>query len=118
MKRTGGTWGTYKSRLKSNGFIEQEGGLWRATARALETLEARAPEGSALDKWRASLGIGPAKLIDILEAAHAPMSRDALAEAAGMIATGGTFGTYLSRLKSDGVVEKSERGFALAEVLR
>lgn len=59
-----------------------------------------------------------AKLIDILEAARAPMSREDLATAVGLEATGGTFATYLSRLKSNGVVEKSERGFALAEVLR
>lgn len=118
MKRTGGTWGTYKSRLKQQGLIEQQAGLWRATTRALETLDRRAPQDSALDQWRAALGTGPARLIDILEAASAPMSRDDLAAAAGMTATGGTFATYLSRLKSNGVVEKSDQGFALAEVLR
>ncbi len=118
MKRTGGTWAAYKSRLKTAGMIEQEGGLWRATSAALQTLDRRAADGSALDQWRAALGGGPAKLIDILEAAPAPMSREALAAAAGLEPSGGTFAAYLSRLKSNGVVEKSGRGFALAEVLR
>lgn len=118
MKRTGGTWATYKSRLKQNGFIEDTASGWRATAFALQTLDRRPLQGSALDQWRAALGTGPSKLIDILEAATGPMSRDALAEAAGMTATGGTFATYLSRLKSNGVAEKWTDGWRLAEVLR
>ena len=118
MKRTGGTWTAYKSRLRSGGFIDQDGALWRASALALQTLERRAPQGTPLDQWRAVLGGGPAKLIDILKAAPRPMSREELAAAAGLEAGGGTFGQYLSRLKANGVIEKSERGFALAEVLR
>lgn len=118
MKRTGGTWAAYKSRLRSAGLVVQDGGLWRASAQALETMERREPEGSALDQWRTALGGGPAKLIDILENAAAPVSREDLAVAAGMTASGGTFAAYLSRLKSNGVIEKSDRGFSLSEVLR
>ena len=31
MKRTGGTWQTYKSRLRSRGLIEQDRGDWTVT---------------------------------------------------------------------------------------
>lgn len=118
MKRTGGTWAAYKSRLKTAGMIEQEGGLWRASTLALQITERQPPNGSALDQWRAALGGGPAKLIDILVEARTPISREDLASAAGMTASGGTFASYLSRLRSNGVIEKSARGFHLAEVLR
>lgn len=118
MKRTGGTWAAYKSRLKTAGMIEQDGGLWRASALALASIKRAPPKGDPLDQWRAALGGGPSKLIDILVEARAPVSREHLAEAAGMTSSGGTFAAYLSRLKSNGVIEKSDDGYTLAEVLR
>lgn len=118
MKRTGGTWQTYKSRLKSAGMIEQDGaGRWRATPLALATLERQPPKGHPLDQWRAALGSGPAKIIDALEE-HGPMTRDEIAAAVGMEARGGTFQTYLSRLKGNAVIEKDGDRYAISEVLR
>ena len=49
-------------------------------------------------------------MIDALIAAHPRgMDRANLADRAGMTATGGTFQTYLSRLKSNGVIEVAGR---------
>lgn len=117
MKRTGGTWQTYRSRLRVAGMIEQEGGRWRATPAALEALPRRPLDADPLEQWRRSLGAGPSRLIDAL-VEHGRLDRKSLAEAVGIEASGGTFGTYLSRLTANGVVEKVGETYRLAEVPR
>ena len=47
----------------------------------------------------------------------APMDRANLADRVGMTATGGTFQTYLSRLKSNGLIEVAGRKITLTEIL-
>ena len=117
MKRTGGTWQTYRSRLRVAGMIEQEGGRWRAAPAALEALPRRPMDADPLEQWRRSLGAGPSRLIDAL-VEHGRLDRRSLAAAVGIEASGGTFGTYLSRLTANGVVEKHGEAYRLAEVLR
>lgn len=57
-------------------------------------------------------------MIDALIAAHPRgMDRADLADRVGMTATGGTFQTYLSRLKSNGVIEVAGRKIMLTEIL-
>ena len=51
------------------------------------------------------------------EAISAPVTRDGLAEAIGLAASGGTFAAYLSRLSSAGLLEKSAAGVRAAPAL-
>lgn len=109
MKRTGGTWQTYVSRLRTAGSIsESDDGLVGMTDSGVDAagrVESPAP-GSVVNQWKSALGSGPSKMIDVLLKAHpSAMDRANLADKVGMVATGGTFQTYLSRLKSNGLVE-------------
>jgi hypothetical protein len=45
------------------------------------------------------------------------MDRANFADRVGMTATGGTFQTYLSRLKSNGLIEVAGRKITLTEIL-
>jgi uncharacterized protein len=59
-----------------------------------------------VNQWKKALGSGPSKMIDVLLKAHpSAMDRANLADKVGIVATGGTFQTYLSRLKSNGLIE-------------
>ena len=109
MKRTGGTWQTYVSRLRTAGYIEESGdglvGISKSGLKAAGPVESPAP-GSVVSQWKNALGSGPSKMIDVLLKAHpSAMDRANLADKVGMVATGGTFQTYLSRLKINGLVE-------------
>ena len=115
FKRTGGTWSTYKSRLRSQGLIEQVGGLWFATPLGVDAVGETpidlptSPRGR-LDMWKGKIAaVGP--MLDALYAAYPQaIDREQLAEHIGMTPTGGSFNTYLSRLRSNGLLEEPERG--------
>ncbi|TIP13175.1 ATP-binding protein [Mesorhizobium sp.] len=115
FKRTGGTWGTYKSRLRTKGAVEQRGDLWFATQAGIDAIGGdipdmpRTPE-ERIAMWKSKVpGIGP--MLDVFFRCY-PMelTKEALASHLNMAATGGTFGTYLSRLRSNGLIEEPERG--------
>jgi hypothetical protein len=120
MKRTGGTWQTYVSRLRTAGYIDEDGatiGVTPAGIAAAVPVDRPAP-GSIIQQWKSALGSGPTKMIDALRAAHPRgMDRANLADRVGMTATGGTFQTYLSRLKSNGLIEVAGRKITLTEIL-
>src|SRR5581483_1548417 len=73
LKRTGGTWSTYRSRLRTAGLIEADGALWRATplglAAAGDTPPAAETPEERLAMWRRAVGAA-GKLLDILADAH------------------------------------------------
>jgi len=122
MKRTGGTWNTYVSRLKTRGLIERDGEIWRCTAAGLKAAGKLppAPRGTAavVDAWCEALGGGAAKMLRYLvEHRGRPVDRANLADRLGMTATGGTFNTYLSRLRSNGLAVVEGRRVRAADVL-
>lgn len=110
LKRKGGTWGTYLSRLRTAGCIEKQGEEFFATelgvAAAGDSVQVLPPPGPELVAfWKGKIsGVGP--MLDAL-AAHYPnaMTREDLATVINLAAGGGTFGTYVSRLRSPGLIE-------------
>lgn len=110
-KRTGGTWGTYKGRLRSAGLIEQKEGRWFATeagAAAAGDVELPPAPGPELVRWWAAKLPGTRKIAEaLIEAWPREMGRDELADAVSMSAGGGSFGTYLGRLASPGLIERN-----------
>jgi hypothetical protein len=116
-KRSGGTWGTYKSRLRGAGLIEQRDGRWFATeagASAAGEVELPPPPGPELVRWWCAKLPGVTKLAEALLAAWPEeLDRDELAERVGMAASGGSFGTYLSRLAGPGLIERTGRTIRL-----
>jgi hypothetical protein len=120
MKRTGGTWQTYVSRLRTAGYIDEDGGTVGVTPAGLEAAGQvdRPALGSVIQQWKSALGSGPSKMIDALMAVYPRgMDRANLADRTGMTATGGTFQTYLSRLKSNGLVDVKGRTVTLTDIL-
>jgi hypothetical protein len=109
-KRSGGTWGAYRSRLTSAGLIEKRDGKFFATetgANAVGDVELPPPPGPDLARWWAGKLHGTPKLIEELIAVWPNgLSKDELAERVGMTATGGSFGAYISRLASPGLITR------------
>lgn len=118
-KRTGGTWGTYKSRLRGAGLIEQREGRWFATevgAEAVGDVELPPQPGPELVRWWASRLPGTSRIADaLIEAWPRELDRDELAELVGMTPSGGTYGTYLSRLSGPGIIQRNGRTVRLSE---
>lgn len=121
MKRTGGTWNTYKSRLRTAGYIEQDGSLFGVTPGGMEACgetppSARTPD-ELIDMWARAVG-GAGKLLHHLAAIYpAGLSRQSLAEQLGLAASGGTFNTYLSRLRSNGLIDEADGIVSASEAL-
>jgi DNA-binding transcriptional ArsR family regulator len=121
VKSTGGTFGTYLSRLRGEGLIESRGEGFRITAAGRAKVgHVEQPTGRALlEWWKPKLGDKPARMLETLVDAPEPLTRDYLAESCGLAGNAGTFGTYLSRLISRGLVERAGRGmFRAADVFR
>lgn len=122
MKRTGGTWQTYVSRLRSAGYLDEGGGQFGVTREGIAAAGAvpEQPQSSAdvIAMWKGALGTGPSKILDELVSAYPrAVDRETLADRAGMTASGGTFQTYLSRLSGNGLIERTRDGVRASEAL-
>lgn len=123
FKRSGGTWGTYKSRLRSKGLVEERGGLWYATPDGIAAIGDDMPAmpthpDERIAMWKEKIsGVSP--MLDALRAQYPQaLTKSELAFMLGMAPTGGTFGTYLSRLRSNGLVDEPEKGsYRLASII-
>lgn len=122
LKRSGGTWGTYVSRLRTAGCIEHRDGLYFASEQGIADLggdiPSMPPPGPALiDFWVSKIsGIGP--MLRVLASVYPNrMSREQLAQELNMAASGGTFGTYISRLRSPGLIDVDRDGISASSSL-
>jgi len=108
FKVTGGTFNTYYSTLRRNGLIAENNGLISLTdtGRAATGTNTTAPASTAelLDQWRTALKAGARTMLDLLIDAYPDtLTRDELAQRAGYEVTSGTFNTYLSTLRRNGL---------------
>ena len=113
MKKSGGTFGTYWSNLKKAGYITEadDGAPVHITDAGLERAGIDPDENvDVLEMWRSKLKAGNRKMLDYLVANPGWHDRADLAEAIDMEPSGGTFGTYLSILNKNGLVEVEGKG--------
>lgn len=109
MRHTGGTFGTYLSVLRRTGLLDlDEQGLVYCTptglAEAGVTTPAPMDTDELVEQWRAVLKAGARRMLDVLLDHHpAAVTREQLAAAVDMASDGGTFGTYLSVLRRNGL---------------
>lgn len=123
--KTGGTWSTYRARLIRAGMIEEINGLWHATSIALDAFpDAMSTHGvpatpeARVAMWAGCIP-GVAKMLSaLLRVAPKAMSREEIAGAIGMTASGGTFNTYLGRLRANGLLDEPVKGsFRLSSII-
>lgn len=108
MKRTGGTWQTYKSRLRTAGYLDETSGQFLCSAAGLEAAGEvdTIDNGDVIDMWKRAMGGGAARVLEALVSRYPhAVGKDELAAEVEMAASGGTFQTYLSRLRSNGLIE-------------
>lgn len=104
----GGTFGTYFSMLRRAGLLEENTGLVSATSTGLAAAEVEPGRPLTVEEvreqWRSVLRAGARAMLDhLIEAYPASVSRDELAAATNITVSGGTFGTYLSQLRRNGL---------------
>jgi uncharacterized protein len=111
LKRTGGTWGTYVSRLRMAGRIAEQGDMFFATEQGIADLGGDIPQlpppGPALVEFWAGKITGASKMLRYIAEQYPNfITRDDLGAALDLATGGGTFGTYLSRLRKPGLIEE------------
>jgi uncharacterized protein len=106
----GGTFNTYLSDLRRSGYLEERGGLLYASEAGILSLGDKLPSkptahADVMAMWRGALRAGAFSMLETIVAAGARgIARRDIAEAVGMTASGGTFNTYLSDLRRNGLM--------------
>ena len=109
MSPKSGTYGTYLSLLRSQGLIEV-GAEVSITEEGINYLGAEKPQPQTqeevLDMWRSNLTGGARRMFDVLVDEYPrQVDKAELGERTDMSYNSGTFGTYLSLLRRNGLVE-------------
>jgi hypothetical protein len=110
MSPRSGSYGTYLSLLKSRDFIQIEHNQISITEAGLQFAGKHPHEPQTQEQvitmWRENLQGGARRMFDILVSVYpASKTKYALGLEADMSPTSGSFGTYLSMLKSNGLIE-------------
>lgn len=111
LKSSSGTYGTYLSLLRGQGLIEDDGELFMATEKGIEycgeSPDAPQTPEEVIEMWRNNINGGARRMFDILvEIQPDSTTKEELAIQANLEPTSGTFGTYLSILSSNGLIER------------
>jgi uncharacterized protein len=108
FKVSGGTFQSYWSALKTNGLIVEDGRLAAVTeaglAEAGEVLREPMTPEEVLAVWRGALKAGARRMLDLLvEVYPTGIDRSDLGRLLEMAPAGGTFQSYLSTLRTNGL---------------
>lgn len=121
---SGGTFNTYLSVLKRHRLVtEGPDGLLEITPAGFAHLGSDAPPAPAgpaevLEMWRAALRAGERRMLDELVRTYPDwLTREELGARTGIAHTGGTFGTYLSVLRRNGLIEVDGNRVRASETL-
>jgi hypothetical protein len=110
LKHTTGSFGTYMSTLKTRGLVGVVDGKIAITNDGLaeaKRLGAEKATGDALaELWRTRLDKGPKKILEALRCVYPyALTRTQIGTLARLKSTTGSFGTYLSKLRSNHLIE-------------
>lgn len=119
---SGGTYQTYLSVLRREGLVDEDDArLICATDAGLTAagVPGKRPmtRAEVVEQWRAALRRGERDMLDVI-LKHGPRTRSELAEIVDMEASGGTFSTYLSVLRRNGLVEVEGKSVRLGKALQ
>jgi hypothetical protein len=107
-----GTFSTYMSKARANGWIEDDGDRRAITDAGLTALGSFDPlpsGGELLAHWLRELGqSGAARILQVLADAYPKtLTNEEIGEAAGISHASGTFSTYMSKLRSLELIQGS-----------
>lgn len=110
MSPRSGSYGTYLSRLRSAGYLSESDGQIGISDAGLEFVGVTPSEpqtqAEVLAMWSSNLNGGARRMFDYLVQEYPrSVGRSELGDAVEMSSGSGSFGTYLSRLKSNGLIE-------------
>lgn len=120
MKRKGGSFRTYRSRLVVAGHIRKDGNLLYITdagLRAAGPVQRPASGAQMLAMWREKFSGKAVSLLELFAGGGVYAKREAF-EKVGLDPGGGSARTYWSRLASCGLLERTQGGFRAVESLR
>lgn len=116
MKPSSGTYGTYLSMIKTGGYVSDEGGFLTATQKALDEFGQGEAlnSGDVIEMWKGILNGGAKRMFEVLvEQYPNALTKEELAEQTNMMASSGTFGTYLSQLRSNSLITLEGKAFKI-----
>ena len=119
----GGTFGTYMSDLRRNGLIEERNGLIHATDNGIIYLGNDIPIApkthiEMMQQWNKALRSGAYKMLEVIVSSNKQgISREDLSIQVNMTSSGGTFGTYLSDLKRNGLITVQNQNLTANDIL-
>lgn len=119
VKRSGGSFSSYKSNLKTNGFLLERSGLFYATESGMahlgETPSSPQSTREVLDVWIPKLRPGAQRMLAVLvEEGGNALSYEDLSARSGINSEGGSFSSYLSNLRTAGLAVDAGRRMAAA----
>lgn len=122
LKPSSGTYGTYMSTLRSRGFLIENDGMLTASQIAIDELGASPtpPQTSeeVVRMWQEVLSGGARRMFDFLVSNHPQeFTKEELGQNTGLDHSSGTFGTYLSMLRSNGLIEVKSGNIKASENL-
>ena len=122
MSARGGSYSTYLSTLRTRGLIEEKGDLITASEKGLDYIgEVPNPPQTTeevIEMWRSNLKGGARRMFDILiEQSPHDMTKEELGEQSEVVHTGGSFSTYLSMLRRNGLIEENQGHIKISENL-
>lgn len=102
-----GTFSSYLSDLRRAGLVREDAGRLYATDAGLAQGQGASPILDAHDLralWRTRLKAGERRMLEAVLAAPSGLTRAELGAATGISTSSGTFSSYLSRLRRNGLV--------------
>lgn len=122
LKKSSGTFGTYQSALVSNELISINSGDYAITQAGFDFLGVSHVEPKTPDEiqrmWRDKLSGGAVRMFDyLIEVYPQEISREALADIASLKYGTGTWGTYLSALRSNDLITENGNMLKANEML-
>lgn len=121
IKHTGGTWSTYLGELRRAGLIDEGPAGFTLSQAGWDYLGVRPEPMTARELQEHYLGIlraGAGRMLQAcIDVYPAGLSKDDLARAAEVSASGGTFSTYLGELRRNGLVSQTGSMITATDVL-
>lgn len=121
VKHTGGTWSTYLGQLRRAGLIDENDTGFTLTDAGWRYIGHRPEPMTAHELQQHYLGVlrsGAARMLQAaIETYPKGLTKEQLADASNVSASGGTFSTYLGQLRRNGLIEQQGERIVATEVL-